>query len=387
MYAISDSSSARFQKSQFHDPRSRDPAISDPTIPRSRIPRSRGYLVEKHRDFANAIVRPRGFQIHPIRDSAVRESTSAQSPLTRDLASPRLDCLARIHQPVAELCRRHVPPLDPQSSDDAAFLARYESLLPKGGQKTARGFGDEGLPPTATVASGYLAEGGPDERARWAECYTQYHRFMKQNTGLLHECMENCWQYVQKGDLRLCRHLFNCLTRLRMPLVTVAVTLRTPEEKRALLFPGEFPAMSKNNPNGFALNMDLAVERCHYKVLKQRKWQLRPRMFLAKVGGELVEPVGEEETFHDWHARAVAQLNRVVDATAEVLSGGGDERGAGARPARAGLPAQAGQPLALSLPSQTSRLPAMILELNEEQRAVREPARHRRAGDLLRVAP
>ena len=209
-----------------------------------------------------------------------------------------------------------MPPLDPQSSDDAAFLARYESLLPKD-KHTTRGFG-EGLPPTATVASGYLAEGGPDERARWAECYTQYHRFMKQNTGLLHECMENCWQYVQKGDLRLCRHLFNCLTRLRMPLVTVAVTLRTPEEKRALLFPGEFPAMSKNNPNGFALNMDLAVERCHYKVLKQRKWQLRPRMFLAKVGGELVEPVGEEETYHDWHARAVAQLNRVVDATAEV---------------------------------------------------------------------
>ena len=66
-----------------------------------------------------------------------------------------------------------------------AVLARYESVLSKH-EKTTRGFGDS-EPPTATVASGYLAAGGRDEPARWAKCYTDYHRFLKENTGHLHE--------------------------------------------------------------------------------------------------------------------------------------------------------------------------------------------------------
>ena len=105
---------------------------------------------------------------------------------------------------IAELCRRFVPPLDPESSEGAAVIARYERLLPSavGGR---RGPFCDGLPPTAMIAAGYLAAGGPDERARWAQLYVDYHRFVKEYAGHLHECTMNCWQcppYPCYGMLR-----------------------------------------------------------------------------------------------------------------------------------------------------------------------------------------
>ena len=112
--------------------------------------------------------------------------------------------------------------------------------------------------------------------------------------------MANCWQYVQKGDLRLCRHLFNCLTRLRLPVQTVTVTLRTPQEKRALLDPAGHPVLSERNPNGFRLDDRLAVVQCHWKLLQRKRLPLRKRMFLAKVGDEVVEPHGDGELDHLW---------------------------------------------------------------------------------------
>ena len=166
-----------------------------------------------------------------------------------------------------------------------------------------------GAPPTARVSPFYLEATGPEEAEAWADAFTRYHKFTKELGGHLHQCGPSCWKYLQDGDIRLCRHLFYVITRLRLLARELEVCLRTPRERELVL----------ENKAAFELGHEFTIERVIPKRLKEMKYpSLRKGMLLVRIGEEAVatrEGGPAERQSAEWHDATLAQLRRVLGGT------------------------------------------------------------------------
>eukprot|EP00660_Eupelagonema_oceanica_P013239 gene13238-18879_t len=184
----------------------------------------------------------------------------------------------------ASLCARHDPPLDPASEAGKRYLSRFDGAVMKRHVAPVPAEVCTGSPLSCLdIGTGGKYSTAAEEATGWADCFLMLHKLVKERTNHIHECTYNCWKYLTSTDkIRICRHRFWTLTRLRLPVDFVEVVLRTDAEKLAFIDNTNM----KKNPNGFILDHDFAVRQWDSPTLGARGYpKLRKGMFVATFGG------------------------------------------------------------------------------------------------------